>query len=79
MRKRNAIDSNIQNESPNKKRKSVESDAQLDSSIATLPDDFVLNKELVEGTLLTDLSQNEWRVGKPIGKSYEFFLYCYVL
>lgn len=29
---------------------------------------FVLNKEVVDGALFTDIKKNKWRVGKPFGK-----------
>lgn len=30
--------------------------------------EFALTRELVDGTILTDLTKNQWRVGRPIGK-----------
>ncbi|KAJ6645227.1 Nucleosomal histone kinase 1 [Pseudolycoriella hygida] len=29
---------------------------------------FVLNKQLVDGAIMTDIKKNKWRVGKPFGK-----------
>lgn len=67
MGKRNVTaDNDIQHDTPHKKAKYNEV-AAADLSDATLQE-FVLTKELVQGTILTDLCQKDWRVGKPIGK-----------
>lgn len=64
MGKRNA--DSIGHESPNKRVKYDAAAQQLPETPDT--SDFVLSKELVVGTVLTDLNQKRWRVGKPIGK-----------
>lgn len=30
---------------------------------------FVLNKDIVDGAIMTDIKKNKWRVGKPFGTS----------
>lgn len=60
MGKRNA-DYSIHNANPHKKCK-------LDDSLNDSDVEFVLTKEIVVGTVLTDINQKRWRVGKPIGK-----------
>lgn len=61
MGKRNA-DASLHNGNPHKKSK-------LDETLDILKNvEFVLTKEIVVGTVLTDLNQKQWRVGKPIGK-----------
>lgn len=62
MGKRNA-DNNTHYESPHKK---IKYEMVVDESPSALHD-FVLTKEMVDGTILTDLRNKDWRVGKPIG------------
>lgn len=64
MGKRNA-DANLHNGNPQKKSKFDES---LNETSGSPNVEFVLTKELVVGTVLTDINQKQWRVGKPIGK-----------
>lgn len=66
MGKRNA-DHDMQSESPHKRFKYE----AVQLSPGSL-NDFVLTKEIVDGTILTDLCQKDWRVGKPIGK-FDFY------
>lgn len=30
--------------------------------------EYILSRDLVNGTILTDIAQKRWRIGKPIGK-----------
>lgn len=30
--------------------------------------EYILSRDLVHGTILTDIAQKRWRIGKPIGK-----------
>lgn len=61
MAKRKNADEDYSGNSLNKKLR-----MELNSSICDK--DFVLTKEIVESSVLTDISQNKWRVGKPIGE-----------
>lgn len=70
MGKRNA-DTNLHNANPHKKCKL---DETLNDSDAAGSAEFVLTKELVVGTVLTDINQKQWRVGKPIGKCLNSFI-----
>lgn len=63
MGKRNA-DTDAQYESPHKRTKYE----IVDEESPSIVHDFVLTKDMVDGTILTDLRNKDWRVGKPIGK-----------
>lgn len=63
MGKRNA-DTSLHNANSQKKCKL---DETLNDSNAS-ENEFVLTKEIVVGTVLTDINHKQWRVGKPIGK-----------
>lgn len=65
MGKRNA-DSNG-HESPNKRVKYDSTCTADDTPPADAGQDLVLTRDIVVGTVLTDLNQKRWRVGKPIG------------
>lgn len=40
----------------------------MDLNSSVCDKDFVLTKEIVENSVLTDISLKNWRVGKPIGE-----------
>lgn len=64
MGKRNAehsLDQSHLESTPLKQKK-------LDFESPVCNQEFALTRELVDGTILTDLTKNQWRVGKPIGK-----------
>lgn len=63
MGKRNA-DTSLHNANSHKKCKL---DETLNDSDAVGNVEFVLTKEIVVGTVLTDINLKRWRVGKPIG------------
>lgn len=42
---------------------------KLDFDSPVCNQEFALTRELVDGTILTDLTKKRWRVGRPIGKS----------
>lgn len=67
MGKRNADQSpdHLLHESPLKRAK-YEAASVFESPICN--QEFELTREMVDGTILTDLTQTKWRVGKPIGK-----------
>lgn len=68
MGKRNADkDTTHHSESPHK-RSRYESIAAVVEQSPTIEQEFVLTKELVDGTILTDICQKDWIVGKPIGE-----------
>lgn len=46
---------------------------KLDFDSPVCNQEFELTRELVDGSILTDLTKKQWRVGKPIGKSMENF------
>lgn len=71
MGKRNADNEHI-NELSNKKTKITE------DSFLECKQNFVLTRETVEHSVLTDLSLKKWRIGKPIGtlnSSIDFFFF----
>lgn len=41
---------------------------RMDLNASVCDKDFVLTKEIVENSVLIDISQKKWRVGKPIGE-----------
>lgn len=51
-------------ETPNKR---IKYDAQAINS-PVLEQNFILNKEIVDGAIMTDIKNDKWRVGKPFGK-----------
>ncbi|XP_055536970.1 uncharacterized protein LOC129725326 isoform X2 [Wyeomyia smithii] len=72
MGKRHATDSENQFETPQKRQKVA---ATHTNSLAETPNgspalnvSFTLTREFVDGTILTDLTLKDWRIGKPIGK-----------
>lgn len=67
MGKRHAADSeNHQYETPQKRQKvSIETPTSCSPALNV---SFQLTREFVDGTILTDLSLKDWRIGKPIGK-----------
>lgn len=34
--------------------------------------EYILSRDLVHGTILTDLAQKRWRIGKPVGKVFHY-------
>ena len=60
MGKRNA-DNDVQYETPNKTTKLESLDVSNISS-------YSLSGDLVDGTILTDLTLKDWRIGRPIGE-----------
>lgn len=70
MGKRNADNENniiqlqqlhpIPNQPPTKK-------LRLDNDNNSEPE-FVITEEIINGVILTDLTQGQWKIGKPIGK-----------
>lgn len=35
-----------------------------------LDQNFILNKDVVDSAIMTDIKKNKWRVGKPFGKYF---------
>ncbi|XP_058463818.1 uncharacterized protein LOC131438053 isoform X2 [Malaya genurostris] len=71
MGKRHAADSENQFETPQKRQKVAShavSFAETPTSSPALNVSFTLTREFVDGTILTDLTLKDWRIGKPIGK-----------
>lgn len=61
------------NDRPCKSRKTSENSNSSDRDRSSLLDDsikeeFVLTKEIAHDQVLTDISGNYWRIGKPVGK-----------
>lgn len=65
MGKRHADQSQHEFETPIKKQRALQSPPEPEDSPRP---EFTLTKELAEHTILTDLMQGQWRIGKPIGK-----------
>lgn len=62
MGKRAAAETHL--ETPNKRMK-------YDGPTAHSPvleQTFILNKDVVDSAIMTDIKKNKWRVGKPFGK-----------
>lgn len=76
MGKRHAADSENQFETPQKRQKVA---SHTNSFVGTpngspaLNMSFTLTREFVDGTILTDLTLKDWRIGKPIGKKLTSF------
>ncbi|XP_058836883.1 uncharacterized protein LOC131693239 isoform X2 [Topomyia yanbarensis] len=73
MGKRHAADSENQYETPQKRQKVAAaansvSFAETPNGSPALNVSFTLTREFVDGTILTDLTLKDWRIGKPIGK-----------
>lgn len=51
-------------ETPNKRIKYEATDSPV------LEQSFILNKEIVDGAIMTDIKKAKWRVGKPFGKYF---------
>lgn len=63
-----------QNEiTPFKKQKLLQSPPGSPEDYDPERPEFVLTKEIVDNTILTDLMGKQWRIGKPIG------MYIYVM
>lgn len=63
MGKRAAAETNL--ETPNKR-------VRYDGPLSPVPEQtFVLNQDIVDGAIMTDIKKNKWRVGKPFGKFIE--------
>lgn len=62
MGKRTATDTHL--ETPNKR---IKYDVPTIHS-PVLEQNFILNKEVVDSAVMTDIKKNQWRVGKPFGK-----------
>lgn len=40
-------------------------------SSPVLEQNFILNKNVVDGAVMTDIKKDKWRVGKPFGKYFK--------
>lgn len=69
MGKRNADHRNHEQETPFKKQKILQSPPSSPDDDTDQPE-FELTRDLVDNTILTDLMQKQWRMGKPIGVYY---------
>lgn len=72
MGKRSAVDTHLQ--TPNKR-------AKYDGPVTQSPvpeQTFVLNQELVDSAVITDIKKNKWRVGKPFGKFLKTFYFSII-
>lgn len=68
MGKRNAADHrNHEQETPYKKQKLLQSPPSSPEEDDGEKPDFELTRDLVDNTILTDLMQKQWRIGKSIG------------
>ncbi|XP_065090656.1 uncharacterized protein bsd isoform X2 [Ochlerotatus camptorhynchus] len=67
MGKRHAVDSETHQYETPQKRQKVAFETPTSCSPA-LNVSFTLTREFVDGTILTDLTLKDWRIGKPIGK-----------
>lgn len=68
MGKRHAADSenHHQYETPQKRQRvAIETPTSCSPALNV---SFQLTREFVDGTILTDLSLKDWRIGKPIGR-----------
>lgn len=62
-----------ENETPIKRQRIMQTSPELEGSPRP---EFTLTKELAEHTILTDLMQGQWRIGKPIGKLHRIAYDC---
>ncbi len=67
MGKRAAAEPHL--ETPNKR---IKYDGPVSDSTVS-EQTFVLNKDIVDSAIMTDIKKNKWRVGKPFGKFCQKF------
>lgn len=75
MGKRAAPAVEVHLDSPNKRMK-------YDAPVPHSPvqeQTFVLNKEIVDGAIMTDINKSKWRVGKPFGKLFSATLFFVII